>query len=297
MKFVKAMSLRHPIVRELRDKHGDEAYTYLTGLIELAVDVGWFEVTPKILNGEFRIKTPKINRIIVDLTKAFNASLLFLGIINNVPESSTILNNPEQSSTILNNPEQSSELEGQNPRGSTRDQEKIRLEEKETQCVSDYDENMKLGLEGMKYMVSLNSPNHSSPAWITSWLSYRLKELETQRPDIPKPELMQIWRDSCDKISNTSKGIEYHKGIFNNKIKDWHPSQAQNVVEFKKPEEKGKEAKALLEYPYLKTSYSDEIIASSRFEWREDYPSALYLDNQAIPFGCLQGLKELPAHG
>lgn len=112
--FSKAVLVDHPLIDEMCDELGNDAYRFLTILTDLWQEIGEFEITAKLLKQRCRINAQKSERIIERFSKYFKESLKILKLVE---ESSEILNNLEESSGKLNKVEESSTLEGENTDG------------------------------------------------------------------------------------------------------------------------------------------------------------------------------------
>lgn len=112
--FSKAVLVGHPLIDEMCDELGNDAYRFLTILTDLWQEIGEFEITAKLLKQRCRINAQKSERIIERFSKYFQESLKILKLVE---ESSEILNNLEESSGKLNKVEESSTLDGENTDG------------------------------------------------------------------------------------------------------------------------------------------------------------------------------------
>lgn len=93
------------------------------------------------------------------------------------------------------------------------------------------DENKSLAQAGKDYLVSLNHPNFSSPQWVSGYLSVQFDELEKSRPDIPKQEILRMWRDTCDLAVEKNKSAQqWSKSTFKNKLDSWKPAIQTKTV-------------------------------------------------------------------
>lgn len=216
--FTKTLPARHPLVTELMDAHGPEAYAYLTILLELAHEIGAFDLTLAILARECRIKNPRLSRIFPDMKIIFGKAQVSLGI----------LKKPEESSTELNKVDLSSTSEGQNPHGSTRDLERSeRLERGETNTqarVCENPESKEFSKKGHEYAIASNNPNMSNWGWVGGYLAQQFTEIRNSRPDIPPEALLQVWRECCDDASSNTVGSpKWYRTAFANKMRDWRP--------------------------------------------------------------------------
>lgn len=171
-------------------------------------------------------------------------------------------------------------------------------ESEDSGCVSGNGlENEKLATEGMLYLNSLNSPNHTNTGWVRGYLNIQLKELEQSRPDIPKPEILRIWRDVCDSaINNNASAVQWFKTAFKRKLDGWTPEQIKTPLPEPASPAQKTQAKALLEFPFVLNIAIDQTIPSEELEWREDSPNGLFHHGAYFPVGHLQGLTEVPAH-
>lgn len=92
-------------------------------------------------------------------------------------------------------------------------------------------ENKSLAQTGKDYLVSLNHPNFSSPQWVSGYLSVQFDELERSRPDIPKQEILRMWRDTCDLAVEKNKSAQqWSKSTFKNKLDSWKPAIQTKTV-------------------------------------------------------------------
>jgi|GEM_PF-1893011 len=169
-------------------------------------------------------------------------------------------------------------------------------------CVSPLEkvsiENQKLAEEGMAYLIALNHPNFTNPQWVKGWLSIQLQELEQTRPDIPKPEILNLWRDTCDLATNRNKPApQWSKSTLKNKLDAWTSEQAKTPLPDQASGEKGNKARALLEFPFVRHILTGEVFNTESFEVRTDSPNGLS-DIRTFtyyPVAHLEGLTELPA--
>lgn len=160
------------------------------------------------------------------------------------------------------------------------------------------EENRKLGKEGMNYLVSLNHPNFSNPQWVAGYLAIQFQELEQSRPDIPKPEIMRLWQDTCDLATEKNKpGVQWSKSTFWNKLNAWTPNTAKTIA----PEPAidrslAEKTKALLEFPFIQHLYTGQLFQAGELEIRPESTNGL-TDRWGnyYPVAHLQGITEVPA--
>lgn len=161
-------------------------------------------------------------------------------------------------------------------------------------CVSD--ENLKFAQAGLDYLLSLSHPNFSSPLWVKGYLSLQFQELEQTHPAIPKPEILRLWRDTCDLATQQNKpGPQWSKSTFKNKLDAWTPEQVKTPLPDPASGERGAKAKALLEFPFILNTAVNEVHSSDELEWLEDSPNGLFHKGSYFPIMFLEGLTELPA--
>ena len=115
--FLKTLPTRHVIVTSLIKKHGQEAFMWLSSLLELAQEIGSFELTLDVLSSTCNIKNPRLSRVFDDVNNAFIQAQVALGILNEVEISESESNSNEDTSTKFNSNELSSTSEGQNTDG------------------------------------------------------------------------------------------------------------------------------------------------------------------------------------
>ncbi len=168
-------------------------------------------------------------------------------------------------------------------------------------CVSPLekvtDENQQLAQAGLDYLLSLNHPNFSSPLWVAGYLGLQFQELEQTRPAIPKPEILRLWRDTCDLATQQNKPApQWSKSTFKNKVEAWTPEQAKAPLADPASPEHGAKAKALLEFPFVLNKAIDKVFPSEALEWRPDSPGGLFSGGNYFPLMFLEGLTEVPAH-
>lgn len=169
-------------------------------------------------------------------------------------------------------------------------------------CVSPLEkvslENQKLAEEGMAYLIALNHPNFTNPQWVKGWLAIQLQELEQTRLDIPKPEILRLWRDTCDLATNKNKPApQWSKSTFKNKLDAWTPEQVKTPLPDQASGEQSNKAKALLEFPFVRHIVTGEIYSSESLEVKPDAPNGLTNIEKLsyYPVAHLEGLTELPA--
>jgi hypothetical protein len=169
-------------------------------------------------------------------------------------------------------------------------------------CVSPVekvtDENQTLAQAGLDYLLSLNHPNFSSPLWVKGYLSLQFQELAQTRPNIPKAEILRLWRDTCDLATDKNKpGPGWSKSTFQNKLEDWTPEQVKKPAPDQTSGDQGAKVRALLEFPFIRHILTDEIFNSETLEVRPDALNGL--TNSATfsyyPIAHLEGLTEMPA--
>ncbi len=119
--FTKTLPKRHPLSVEIRELYGAEGFTYLTDLLDLAQEIGKFELTPQLVARECGLKSQKVARIFENLSRIFEESCKILGLSFNNPQKSSKY--PSESSKY---PQRSTPS---NPHGSTHDLEKRREEQ------------------------------------------------------------------------------------------------------------------------------------------------------------------------
>jgi hypothetical protein len=81
--FTKTLPKRHPLSTEVRELLGAEGFTYLTDLLDLAQDIGEYELTHKIVARECSINAQKVKRIFDILERIFYESCKFLELSSN----------------------------------------------------------------------------------------------------------------------------------------------------------------------------------------------------------------------
>jgi hypothetical protein len=160
------------------------------------------------------------------------------------------------------------------------------------------EENRNLGKEGMNYLISLNHPNFSNPQWVAGYLAIQFQELEQSRSDIPKPEIMRLWQDTCDLATEKNKpGVQWSKSTFKNKLDAWTPNTAKTLA----PEPAidrslSEKTRELLTFPFIQHSITGQLFKSEELEIRPESPDGLTDSrNNYYPCGHLQGLTEVPA--
>lgn len=220
--FTKTLPARHPLVSELIDAHGAEAYAYLTMLLELAHEIGPFELTLAILARECRIKNPRLSRIFPDMKIIFEKAQVSLGI----------LKKPEETSTKLNEVHLSSTSEVQNPHGSTRDQREERSEREEeisppTPTPGESEpspESKKIGQDGLKYAIQSNNPNMSNFGWVEGYLSAECQKTKLSKPEMSLDAFLKTWRETCDDATNAgAHSPKWYRTTFESRIQNWRP--------------------------------------------------------------------------
>jgi hypothetical protein len=78
--FIKTLPTHHPIATELMDQFGKASYTDLVILLELAQDIGPFELTPAIMKKECGLHSSKIEKIFENFKNIFEQAMKFLKI-------------------------------------------------------------------------------------------------------------------------------------------------------------------------------------------------------------------------
>jgi len=186
--FTKTIPARHPLVSELIDTHGAESYAYLTMLLELAQEIGPFELTPAILARECRIKNPRLSRIFPDMKVVFEKAQVSLGI----------LKKPEETSSKSNKVDLSSTSEGQNPDGSTRDlrEEEIREEKKTSsqRMLRSTDEQMAIAVWMSEKIRDLN-PSSKEPNF-SAWANEIRLMVESDKRSLAEIKELFTWVQS-----------------------------------------------------------------------------------------------------
>ncbi len=153
-------------------------------------------------------------------------------------------------------------------------------------------ENEKLAHEGMIYLHSLNSPTYQNIVWVKGYLNIQFQELEVSRPNLTKPEIAGLWRDTCDlAIAKNAYSPQWFKTTFQNKLNAYTPNPAQTHV----PEPESGLADRLLAYPYLRHIVTGEILKSDTLEVRPESPHGLSGNGSYFPAAHLEGLEALPA--
>jgi hypothetical protein len=157
------------------------------------------------------------------------------------------------------------------------------------------DECQRLADEGMLYLASLNSPNHSNIAWVKGYLGIQFKELELTRPELNKTAILSQWRDTCDlAIAKNATAPKWLKTTFTNKV------GALNAESFKNrpPEPASGQAESLLSFPFIRHIVTGELFPSTAFEFRPETKGVLHHKEQSsfFPMAHLEGLREAPAH-
>ncbi len=180
----------------------------------------------------------------------------------------------------------------------------LKPDEKTSECVSVLDgleisaENRKLAQAGKDYLVSLNHPNFSNPQWVAGYLSVQLQELEQSRPDIPKPEILRMWRDTCDLATEKNKPTpQWSKSTFKNKLDAWTPNTAKTFLPDPASRESlAQKTKALTEFPFIRHIVTEQVFNIEDLEIRSDSPNGL-TDRRGnyYPVAHLQGITEVPA--
>jgi hypothetical protein len=92
-------------------------------------------------------------------------------------------------------------------------------------------ENQRFAQEGADYLISLNSPNHTNVSWIRGYLGIQFEELTTSRPDLPKPQILNCWRDTCDlATAKNATSPQWFKTTFKNKLDSLTPEDVKTHV-------------------------------------------------------------------
>lgn len=134
------------------------------------------------------------------------------------------------------------------------------------------DPNQTLAQEGMLYLASLNSPNHQNIGWIQGFLKIQLQELAQTKPDIPKPEILRLWRDTCDlAVSKNATAPQWLKTTLKNKLETWTAEAPKAHV----LDDLSSQAEALLKFPFIRHKYTPEWFRSDELEIRPESPSGL----------------------
>jgi len=162
-------------------------------------------------------------------------------------------------------------------------------------CVSENglenNENAKLAEEGMLYLSSLNSPNHSGIGWITGFLRIQFQELEISRPDLTKQQILSVWRDVCDTaIANNAVAPKWFKTTFKNKL----DKVTANTTKTPLPEAGSNQAEALLKFSTIRHLVTGEIFSSNNLEYRPEAKGGLHHKDYPnfYPLSHLEGIEE-----
>jgi len=164
-------------------------------------------------------------------------------------------------------------------------------------CVNDNglenNENAKLAEEGMLYLSSLNSPNHSNIAWVSGFLGIQFQELEASRPDLSKQQILSVWRDTCDTaVANNATAPKWFKTTFKNKLDKVTPNSVKTPL----PEAGSSQAEALLKFSSIRHLVTGEIFSSNSLEYRPEAKGGLHHKDYPsfYPLSHLEGIEEEP---
>jgi hypothetical protein len=151
-------------------------------------------------------------------------------------------------------------------------------------------ENEKLAEEGMSYLSSLNHPNHSGIGWIAGYLGIQFQELETNRPELSKQQILSVWRDVCDlAVAKNASAPQWFKTTFKNKLEGTTP----NAIKSPLPEAGNEQAEALLKFPSIRHIVTGEIFSSNSLEYRPEAKGGLHHKEYPsfYPLSHLEGLE------
>lgn len=157
------------------------------------------------------------------------------------------------------------------------------------------DPNQALAQEGMLYLASLNSPNHQNIGWIQGFLKIQFQELAQTKPDIPKPEILRLWRDTCDlAVSKNATAPQWFKTTLKNKIEAWTPETPKTHG----LNDLSSQSAALLKFPFIRHKYTTEWFRSEELEIRPESPSGLSHKKtfDYYPVAHLEGCLEEPSN-
>jgi|SRR5882672_2931135 len=106
-----------------------------------------------------------------------------------------------------------------------------------------------------------NSPNFQNVSWIGPYLEIAFLETLGRYPNIDNQGILQCWRDACDASFDKSKGPNYLKTTFLNRIQEWKPGTTPA------PEVLVAKADRLLSAKRIKHRWDpDQIIETSQIE-------------------------------
>lgn len=160
---------------------------------------------------------------------------------------------------------------------------------------NEIDPNQALAQEGMLYLASLNSPNHQNTGWIQGFLKIQLQELAKTKPDIPKPEILRLWRDTCDlAVSKNATAPQWFKTTLKNKLEAWVAEVPKTHV----LDDLSSQSEALLKFPFIRHKYTPEWFRSEELEIRPESPSGLSHKKtfDYYPVAHLEGCHEEPSN-
>jgi hypothetical protein len=162
------------------------------------------------------------------------------------------------------------------------------------ECVSDCDENenLKFAQQGLDYLISLDSPNHCNAGWVRGYLSIQLQELKQTRPDLSKPYLLGLWRDTCDQaIAKNAWAPQWFKTTFEKKVSGFVPTDNKKLDH---GAASGQARDNLMKFPYVRHILTGEVFPSIELEVRPESPETLYFKGNSFPVGMLESLGEMP---
>ncbi len=286
-KFIKVLPKRHPLSTEIRDLHGAEAYTYLCDLLDLAQEIGFFELTPKIAARECGINVQKASRIFENLKRIFEESCHFLQLSSNKVEESS---------------KKVETLDGQNPHSSTRDQEENREEEKkekETLRVS-----KKAAQENEKKIHFPKSPagelvSHLHEKLVTkgltptflnqNWSDIGVREANS----LLATETAEEIRKAIDWFASDTRFWADHLNRMSHVRRNWdHYLRDKPTGTTTKKAVDASAASKLMEFPFVIHVLTNEIMPTADLELREGDAGVLWHGvNTYYPIAHLRGVE------
>lgn len=227
--FSKTIPSRHQLSREMKELYGWEGYGHLTCLLELADDIGFFELTTKVLSNEFGMRMPKAEKVLSDYKRIFEQSYRITRqskrITPDYEHNTDVL--PGNTSLLQDNTELIGSYygvtEGQNPHGSTRVLEKSKEEKSKENISENGPENIEL-----KKSIELacgyasSSLNNQAAHWVHPYLKSFFVLNRSKWETLKDSDISYCWEMAC---KYWDKGKRYVQKVFEQQLQDFDPSK------------------------------------------------------------------------